>query len=295
MRPPSERLSRNEFDHPWAKLRVAKVQLLPLTTSAKWLNLSTQCLLCLQALRETSADHLCAYCRLALPLNRHACHFCAIPMAESVTPQEKTTLNAQKSDNLQPRRTLTCGQCLSNPMVDRAVVPLLHQSSAAHLVHRLKFGKGEPEGMSLAQIMLLQIRQIPPVALPDLLIPVPTSYWTGVRRGFNQSSALAGHLAVALDLKVVDYLLRRRHGPAQRTLTRAARQRLSIGNFPWRKPSMWRISQKQRPSPVEGMHVAIIDDVLTTGATVREITRQLRRHGATRVEAWCATRTQAPF
>lgn len=237
-----------------------------------------QCSLCDQSCRPSSPDHLCALCRLALPLNTHACEHCALPL----DGEEPRHLQSQRTDYANP----ICAACLSKPLADRALVPLLHAGPAAHLVHRLKFSKGEIEGLTLAQTMLTHVNMLPSAEHPDLLIPVPMAYWPAVRRGFNQSMALASHIAQALKLPVAGDLLTRRRGPAQHTLSRARRQQLAAGSFQWRGQRATR--------RLQGAHVAVIDDVLTTGATAREIIKILRFQGAARVEIWCATRTPNP-
>jgi ComF family protein len=168
-------------------------------------------------------------------------------------------------------------------MADHAVVPLVHRGNAAHLIHRLKFNQGEPEGRALAHILLTHIRLKCPNRLPDLLVPVPMAYWPAVKRGFNQARLLADCLGRELDLPVAHTLLTRRLGPSQRSLSRAERRRTAPDNFRWRNET--------EQNALRGKHVAVVDDVMTTGATARQIIKLLRLHGAARVDVWCATRT----
>lgn len=233
------------------------------------------CLLCEQALVSTSPDHLCHYCRLALPFNVRACSCCAIPLLPSAEGAGDTPFCQEPA--------LRCGQCLTRPLADHAVVPLIHRGSAAHLIHRLKFNQGEPEGRALAHILLTHIRLKYPNRLPELLIPVPMAYWPAVQRGFNQSRLLAQYLGRELDLPVAPTLLKRRPGPAQRSLSRTERSRMASGNFRWRS--------ELKKNALRGKHVVVVDDVMTTGATVRQIIKLLRLHGPQRVDVWCATRT----
>lgn len=233
------------------------------------------CLLCAAGFDPTQpspADHLCSYCRLALPLNLHACYHCALPLyGETTYPQ--------------PAQLLVCGSCISKPLAPRTFAPLIHEGTGAYLLHQLKFNAGEAEGRTLAAIMLAQIRPYIADSPPDLLLPVPLDYWSLVKRGFNQSSLLAAALGSALHIPVVEHLVTRRRGPAQRTLSRAQRQQLAGHRFLWRgagKPLL------------QNQHVAIIDDVLTTGATARQLIHLLKQHGASTIEVWCATRAEAP-
>ena len=108
------------------------------------------CLLCEQVITSASPDHLCPYCRLALPFNVRACSRCAIPLSPHAT------LTGNAIGFAEP--ATCCGQCMTKPMADNAVAPLIHRDGAAHLIHRLKFHQGEPEGRALAHILLTHIR-----------------------------------------------------------------------------------------------------------------------------------------
>ena len=220
-----------------------------------------QCLLCAQVILTASADHLCPHCRLALPFNLNPCRHCALPLASS---EERTSI---------------CAQCLTKPLANRAVAPLVHRQGAAFLVHRMKFYRAEPEARALATMMATQIRLTEMSRLPNVLIPVPIAYTTAVQRTFNQSALLAWHLAKTFNIAYAPRLLMRQGGPAQRSLSRG--QRLASTGFACR----------QNAANLAGKHVAIVDDVLTTGATARKISQLLRGLGADLIDVWCATRT----
>ena len=220
------------------------------------------CLLCEQVTTTSGADHLCPHYRLALPFNQNPCLHCALPLAA-----------LDNSD------TAICSECLTKPLANRAIAPLIHRHEAAHLVHRLKFHRAEPEGRTLAMLMMTQIRLTDMSRLPTLLVPVPVAYSTAVNRSFNQSALLAWHLAKAFNIDYAPRLLIRQGGPAQRSLTRG--QRLISAQF----------ARRSSAKPLAGAHVAIVDDVLTTGATVRSVSRLLRQLGAGLIDVWCATRT----
>lgn len=230
------------------------------------------CLLCEQELASTSPDHLCQYCRLAPPFNVGACSCCAIPLQPGADHTNEIGLCQEPP--------LLCGQCLTKPLADHAIVPQNHRGTAAHRIHRLKFNQGEPEGRALAHILLNHIRLKCPNRLPDLLVPVPMANWPAVKSGFNQGRFLAHCLGRELDLPVAHSLLARRLG---RSLSRAKRRRMAPDNFRWRSET--------EQNALRGKHVAVVDDVMTTDATARQIIKLSRLHGAARVDVWFATRT----
>ena len=208
-------------------------------------------------------SHICPYCRTAVALNPNSCQHCARPL---------------------PEGQRICGRCITAPLVDMALAPVLHQHCGAYLVHQLKFHRGEREASALASFLLTAVHQCYPNtnALPDLLIPVPIAPWTQLRRGYNPSDWLARPLQQQLKVAVADDLLTRKSGPSQRSLTRQQRLRLATNTFT--------LKSKVAPRVLDLRHVAIIDDVLTTGATVAVLAGTLRRAGAARVDIWCATR-----
>ncbi|MFJ5383448.1 ComF family protein, partial [Cupriavidus sp. CER94] len=118
-------------------------------------------------------------------------------------------------------------------------------------------------------------------SLPDLLVPIPLSPARLAERGFNQAWEIARPLARHLGIRASATLLsRRRDTLSQRTLDLAARHANLRQAFV--------VSHNTSP---RGLHVGLIDDVMTTGATLREAARVLKAHGAARVTALVALRT----
>jgi len=120
-------------------------------------------------------------------------------------------------------------------------------------------------------------------ALPDMLVPVPLHRWRMFKRGFNQASEMAVYAGRVFQAQVLTGALRRRRNtPAQSGLSRRQRRKNLNGAFDWRggvKP---------------GRHVALVDDVMTTGSTLTECARVLKRAGAKRVDVWVAARAVPP-
>ena len=217
------------------------------------------CILCDQVTIPARATRLCDSCQRALPYNQPSCTHCALPLPSN--------------------RHSVCGPCQKSPVpVDRCVVPLLHDELTQYLVHRLKFHKGFREAHSLGAIIADAVaRDYANDDVPQLLIPVPLAYWKAVKRGYNQSYELAKRVGRQLDIRVAANAVARRPGPSQRDLSRTERRRLKLRTFRIRRP-------------IRAIHVAIIDDVMTTGTTVSTLAKVLRASGVERVDAWCATR-----
>ena len=118
---------------------------------------------------------------------------------------------------------------------------------------------------------------------PDLLIPAPMHWLKRWQRGFNQAEFLAQHIARELQIPLATKIVKRTHKtPAQKELTRSQRQQNLRKAFA--------ISEKNRVQ-INGKRIAIIDDVVTTTATVRELSQLLIRAGAKEVQVWALART----
>lgn len=121
---------------------------------------------------------------------------------------------------------------------------------------------------------------------PSAIIPVPLAASRLRERGYNQAGLLARHLSRRLGLPVwPDALSRHRDTPRLMTLDADERQRHIRQAFA--------VSPRHEPW-LQGRHVAVVDDVLTTGATLDEIARTLWLAGAREVSVWVAARTPAP-
>ncbi|HET8900040.1 MAG TPA: hypothetical protein VFN09_14830 [Rhodanobacteraceae bacterium] len=148
------------------------------------------------------------------------------------------------------------------------------------LESRFKFSADLACGRTLAR---LWCAQTPPAERPTRLIPIPLHTTRLRQRGYNQALELARPVAAAFGLQLDPRsLLRTRATTAQTTLDRAARLRNLRGAFVVRAGTTL-------PS-----HVALLDDVMTTGATLAAATRALRLAGVSRVEVWALARAPAP-
>lgn len=224
------------------------------------LRLSANCLLC-----EAPADHLplCSGCLQDLPWNLHACERCAIPL---------------------PEELLLCGECRPRPPPQQyTVAPLRYVFPADSLIAGLKYHRQLAHTSVLSQLLLEAI-QAADRPLPQLILPVPLHPLRLAERGYNQALEIARPLARALGLPLETRLLtRQRHTTAQRTLNAEARHH--------NLQQVFALDQKRLASLGYPAHIAIIDDVMTTGATVGAMASLLQRHGVTDIDVWCVART----
>jgi ComF family protein len=119
---------------------------------------------------------------------------------------------------------------------------------------------------------------------PDLLLPVPLAIRRQRQRGFNQAAMLGQWLSTALQLPRQDAWL-------QRVLDTPAQQQLDAAT---RKRNLRKAFALASESAVAGRHIALVDDVLTTGATAESLARLLNKAGAARVDVYCLARTPKP-
>ena len=219
-----------------------------------WKLLPGICVLC-RSYTDRGMD-LCRACAADLRPNIGACPRCAIPT---------------------PARDGECPACqVAPPPYARAVVPYLYVPPLTRLIHGLKHGNGLIEARILAALMAESLIRDHP---PDVIVPVPLTYRRRVGRGFNQAALLAAQIARTVDAPV-DYrgLKRIRHAAPQRSLDAEARRRNQLGAY--------------RASPdFSQADVAVVDDVMTTGATAAEIATTLLTAGAATVRIWAAART----
>lgn len=224
--------------------------------------------LCVVCLTPTRNDSLCGACQTALPANACACLQCALPLPETMAGTAAGRMPA----------THKCGPCHHrSPAFDRTIAPWRYEFPVSGIIGRFKYGGQRAYGQPLARGLagLIAARAEP---LPELLIPVPMHPRKLRRRGFNQSEEVAHWLSRQLRIPVSRRLLLRIHqSDAQSTLRRRQRLKNLKGAF--------RVTDRI-PS-----HVALIDDVMTTGATAEELSRLLKKNGAREVEVWVLART----
>ncbi len=204
---------------------------------------------------------LCPGCRADLPHNRHACPRCAIPLPEGQSPG-----------------TL-CGPCQRRPPPYAAShAAFRYEDPLPALIggvkFRARFNLARLLGACLAQALLEQGAE-----RPGLIIPVPLHRRRLRERGYNQALELARVVSATLAIPIdTQSCTRIAHTSPQVGLDDRERRRNVRGAFAVLRPP-------------EATHVAILDDVVTTGSTVAELALVLRQAGVARVDVWAVART----
>jgi ComF family protein len=210
---------------------------------------------------EAAGARICADCRGMLERNDSACALCAEPL---------------------PMPAPLCGKCLRRPPVfDAAWAGYLYRAPFDHLVQRLKFNQALAVARALLPDWSAALRGHLATrcdAAPEALVPIPLHRSRLRQRGYNQALELARDLGRELRLPVLPAALVRARATAPMPgLDLAARRRNVRGAF----------AMGPTPPPAR---VALIDDVMTSGATLNEAAKVLKRGGVERVEVWVLSR-----
>ena len=226
-----------------------------------------RCLVCTEA--AAGPLDLCGRCEAALPWMPPACLGCAMPLGAGATHPG--------GGAAAPSRGRLCSACQHDP-------PPLAETHAAflygfpldRLLPRLKFHRDLAAGRLLARAM---VRAFAGCERPAALVPVPLHRARLRERGYNQAQELAHPLGRLLGLPVrTDLLRRRRDTVAQSRLDADAR----AGNL----RDAFEVPTRAVPPP----HLVLLDDVMTTGATLHAAAEALLEAGADRVDAWVCAR-----
>lgn len=219
------------------------------------------CWLCQQPL-HLARHGICSLCVKDLTPRLPCCRRCGLPSA------------SQQFD---------CGRCLNKPPPwDAMIFTTDYIPPLSGLVMRLKFARQPELAVALARLLLLRWLarfRTGDVMRPDIVLSVPLHRRRYFSRGYNQSELLAQPLARWLGCQYRAQALRRiRSTPPQQRLSEAARKMNLRKAF--------RCEENLR-----GKHVALIDDVVTTGSTLREISKLLRNQQVASLQIWCICRT----
>ncbi len=215
------------------------------------------------------APELCCVCRRRLVAGeRHICTYCLVELPRTGYYGDSTPMSAVVVNGI------------ARPGFTAAWFFYKHTSPFADIVRRAKFSDrpslARYAGILMARELIVQEQtglaagsgQMPFSAV-QLLLPVPMHWSRRLHRGFNQSVEIARGIAEVADIPVVDNLVALKHHPKQSRRRADKRRKNLVDNF-----------AVADPHELDGKHIAIVDDVVTTGATVAECVRAISLSGA---------------
>ncbi len=210
----------------------------------------SRCIFCQQTAAQ--AFDVCQNCYQALPYNDVCCVRCALPLAE---------------DN---NHSVLCGRCIQKlPAFDYVHSLFRYEDDVIGLVHQLKFNEKISFARSIGEMLLRYFSGTG--EKPDCLLPVALHQSRMRQRGFNQSIEIARVLAKKLAIPIEhSAVVRQRSTVTQTGLNAKQRQKNIRGAF-------------SVAEPLDYKHVLIVDDVMTTGATVNELAKLLKKNNVERV------------
>lgn len=202
---------------------------------------------------------ICYSCYTYLPRNNLCCYRCAEILE---TPTTAPVL---------------CGRCLSQqPAFDETVAPFIHQGAIRHLITSLKFKAHHKNARLLGMLLAEHLKKT--AELPDCILPVPLHKARYRQRGFNQAIEIARTVAKELQIPLdLTSCHRHRDTPHQTDLPAKKRRKNLKNAFSIIKP-------------IHAQHIAILDDVMTTGSTAHELAYCLKKGGVSRVDVWVCAR-----
>lgn len=200
---------------------------------------------------------VCSHCIELMPLLGPSCRHCAYPLSDA--------------------HFLICGRCIKKtPYFDRVIINYTFEEPLRSLLHQFKYHNGLYLGSFLSYLIF---KSLPThTDMPQCLIPVPLHPQRIKRRGFNQAAILARSLAKKLNLPCDLF-------SCQKVLNTEPQAFLDGKQ---RKKNLRHAFRTQK---LPYQHIAIIDDLLTTGNTANELAFTLKKSGVKQVDVWCCART----
>ncbi len=204
---------------------------------------------------------LCQNCRYKLKLILNPCKICG---------EELKDIGISES---------ICGRCQTTPRYfDKVFAPFSYSDPLDKLIHEMKFSNKVSNCNLLAELLYEQII-LQRVVLPECLIPTPFNPEQYRKRGFNQSAEIAKRLGKLLNIPVKSNIITKiENTERQAKLSYNLRQNNLKGAFILN-------------SNVDYKHIAIIDDVVTTGATANEVSKIAKQDGVEHIQVWACARS----
>jgi ComF family protein len=232
-----------------------------------------------------AARSACAFCEARLASHLRASHIPPVcePCLGDLPWQQGNNYCIQCAIKIGSGAT-HCGPCLRRPPAfDQTVAAFNYAFPIDQVIQRLKYG----HDLTLAHVLSASFSHsfnIRPLAqAPDVIVVTPVTRQRLIERGFNQATQIAKPIARSLSIRLEPLWLER------------VKDTTPQAQLPWkerRKNIKGAFALAAREAAVEGKHIAVVDDVLTTGATMNEIAKVLKDAGAASVEAWVIARTQ---
>ncbi|MFT6123486.1 MAG: ComF family protein [Oleiphilaceae bacterium] len=226
-----------------------------------------RCLFCNETTYNDEA--ICSPCYQDLPWNTHHCTRCALPLPKPQETANKHELN------------IACGECISAPPpFTSTVASFCYDTPIDKAIRILKYNRKQYFATLFAQCLAPRIQLLYlDTALPSCLIPVPMHRSKLKERGFNQAQLISKKLSQLLSIPSnVTILQKTKSTPPQTKLNKLERTKNLKGAF-------------KLMGSVTGLHIALVDDVVTTRATSDLLAQLLIDAGAERVDVWCIART----
>jgi len=225
------------------------------------------CLLCGDLCRDSCRNkRICSPCEHYLVKPQHTCQRCAIPLKDDA---------------------LYCGECLKHPPdFDTTVSPYLYTAPLDQLINQFKHSGNHIIGKELSRLFCKAIKKHyteQHIKMPKWVLPVPLHWRRQWQRGFNQAALLVddviqSDLCIHAQTELFKYAKKHQATSSQEVLSRKERQNNLKNAFTITKQ-------------IDGESIAIVDDVMTTGATVGSLARALKKAGAGHITVWALART----
>lgn len=210
----------------------------------------------------------CAGCARSVETGKGLCAICAADLPRVAAPCRRCGL---------PMPVARCPRAAGAWPVDGVTAPLVYGSPVDFYVQALKFGGKRAFGRALALAVAPTLAEHRTTV--DALVPVPLHAGRHRERGYNQADEIARALGRELDLPVLRRGIGRQKQTAPQTAATALERRANVAHA-------FTVTRN-----VRGLRLAIVDDVVTTGATVNALAAALLRAGASCCTVWAVART----
>ncbi len=216
-----------------------------------WL-LPQHCLQCKLAIKPNLGP-VCTHCYVELPFQSNNCRQCGQRYSSSHE---------------------YCGRCLNSPpSFDRCFCPFEYKSGIKELICNIKYREKPSLAKAAAQLLAKEIVE-QGIELPQAVTPVPMHVKHLRSRGYNHSNLIARHLSRILDITYIENI-------ATKTKATSTQAGLSLKKRKTNLKNSFKVIRN-----IDFKHIAIIDDVMTTGATAEEIAKILKKNGVDYIQVW---------